>query len=75
MDHSSVWNNPIYDEILSCEITEKQIVDVLKGLKNSKYPGLDNVLNEYLKKSPLRIYTLFKKYFHSLLLIFWYYTR
>ena len=58
MDHSSLCNNPIYDDILNCEITEKEIVDALKGLKNSKYLGLENVLNEYLKKiTAQNIYT------------------
>jgi hypothetical protein len=61
IDHSSVCNNPIYNEIINGEITEKEIVDALKGLKNSKSAGLDNVLNEYLKKNPTQnIFTFLK---------------
>jgi hypothetical protein len=31
--------NPIYDETLNCEMTEKDIIYVLKWLKNSKFSG------------------------------------
>jgi hypothetical protein len=67
IDHSSVCNNPIYNEILNGEITEKEIVDALKGLKNSKSPGLDNVLNEYLKNSPSEYIHVFKNIFNLVL--------
>jgi hypothetical protein len=65
--HSSVCNNPIYNEIINGEITEKEIVDALKGLKNSKSPGLDNVLNEYLKNSPSEYILVFKNIFNLVL--------
>ena len=68
IDHSSVCNNPIYDEILNLEITEKLIVDASKGLTNSKSPGLDNVLNEYIKKNPPEnIFILIKNIFNLVL--------
>jgi hypothetical protein len=67
IDHRSVCNNPIYNEILNGEITEKEIVDALKGLKNSKSPGLHNVLNEYLKNSPSEYIHVFKNIFNLVL--------
>ena len=51
-----ICNNPIYDEILNGEITELEIIEAIKELKNSKAPGTDKILNEYLKYStPLLI--------------------
>jgi hypothetical protein len=49
-------NNPIYDEILNCEITEKEIIDALKVLKNSKSPGLENLSSEYLKIEYIHVF-------------------
>ena len=39
----------------------------LKGLKNSKSPGLHNVLNEYLKNSPSEYIHVFKNIFNLVL--------
>jgi hypothetical protein len=36
---------------LNDEITEEEVLDAIKNLKNNKSPGLDNILNEYLKNS------------------------
>jgi hypothetical protein len=52
IDLNAVCDNPLYDTLLNDEITEREILDAIKGLKNNKYPGLDSVLNEYLKNSP-----------------------
>ena len=52
IDLNAVCDNPLYDTLLNDQITEREILDAIKGLKNNKYPGLDSVLNEYLKNSP-----------------------
>jgi hypothetical protein len=52
IDLNAVCYNPLYDTLLNDEITEREIFDAIKGLKNNKSLGLDSVLNEYLKNSP-----------------------
>jgi hypothetical protein len=53
---NEICDNPVYDEILNGKITELEITEAIRELKNNKAPGTDNILNEYLKySSPLLI--------------------
>jgi hypothetical protein len=46
---NDICNNPVYDEILNGKITELEMTEAIRELKNNKAPGTDNILNEYLK--------------------------
>jgi hypothetical protein len=48
---NEICDNPVYDEILNGKITELEITEAIRELKNNKAPGTDNILNEYLKYS------------------------
>jgi hypothetical protein len=37
-----VCNDPMYNEMLNGIITEKEVLDAIKGWKNNKAPGSDN---------------------------------
>ncbi|MES9882143.1 MAG: reverse transcriptase family protein [Sedimenticola sp.] len=39
------------DEILNSKITENEIMQCAKNLKNSKSPSMDNIINEYIKST------------------------
>jgi uncharacterized protein with ACT and thioredoxin-like domain len=41
----------MYNEMLNGIITEKEVLDAIKGLKNNKAPGSDKLINEILKNS------------------------
>ena len=64
IDINVVCNNPLYDEILNGEITELEIVEAIKGLKNNKAPGSNRILNEYLKNSPPILVSIYCKLFN-----------
>ena len=64
---NAVYNNPLYDTLLNDEITEREILDAIKGLKNNKYPGLDSILNEYLKNSPPYLIRILYRLFNLVL--------
>jgi len=40
-------NDPVYNEMLNGVITEKEVLDAIKGLKNNKAPGSDKLINEF----------------------------
>ena len=64
---NEICDNPVYDEILNGKITELEITEAIRELKNNKAPGTDNILNEYLKyPSPLLI-SLYCKVFNLVL--------
>jgi hypothetical protein len=47
-----VCNDPMYNEMLNGIITEKEVLDAIKGLKNNKAPGSDKLINEFFFNSP-----------------------
>lgn len=65
--HSGEENDTIFEEsntILNREISEDELKTALRQLKNSKAPGNDKILNEYLKNSPPEIVTMYCKLFN-----------
>ena len=44
---NDMCENPIYDMIVNGPITESEIIDAIKNLKNGKATGIDNFVNEY----------------------------
>lgn len=51
IDVDVICNNEVFDEILNGEISELEIQDAIRNLKNNKVPGADKIVNEYLKYS------------------------
>ena len=64
---SEICDNPVYDEILNGKITELEITEAIRKLKNNKAPGTDNILNEYLKHSSPLLISLYCKVFNLVL--------
>ena len=48
-------------DILNSKITEDEIIFAIKNLKNSKAPGIDNIVNEYLKTHIEQISSILRK--------------
>lgn len=59
--------NPICDEILNGIISETEIKDAIKELKNNKAPGTDMILNEFLKSSLPSVVSIYCKLFNLVL--------
>ena len=64
---NEICDNPVYDEILNGKITELEITEAIRKLKNNKAPGTDNILNEYLKHSSPLLISLYCKIFNLVL--------
>ena len=47
----NICNNQIYDDILNGDITEDEVLNAIKNLKNDKAAGIDDFVNEYFKHS------------------------
>jgi hypothetical protein len=47
-DFSRIYSQNGVD-LLNSEITEDEVIKAVKNFKNSKAPGLDDIVNEYLK--------------------------
>ncbi|XP_071136947.1 uncharacterized protein [Mytilus edulis] len=62
-----IQENPIYDEILNGIITQTEVAEAIKKLKNSKAPGIDSILNEYLKNTPPEFISMYCKLFNIVL--------
>ena len=43
--------NNLDSDMLNCEISEDEILKCIKKLKNGKCPGIDDIMNEYIKVS------------------------
>ena len=67
IDLDAVFHNPLCDTLLNDELTEREILNAIKGLKNNKSPGLDSVFNEYLKNSPLCLIRILHRLFNLVL--------
>jgi hypothetical protein len=67
IDLDAVCHNPLYDILLNDELTEREILNAIKGLKNNKSPGPDSVLNEYLKNSPPYLIRILYRLFNLVL--------
>jgi hypothetical protein len=55
-----VCNDPMYSEMLNDIITEKEVLDAIKGLKN-KAPGSDKLINEFFLNSPPFLVSIYTK--------------
>lgn len=55
------------NEYLNSPITCGEIEKCIRNLKNSKSPGLDNILNEYIKNTKLLMLPLYVKLFNAVL--------
>ena len=60
-------NIPYDDSALNSSITEQEIYNAVKKLKNSKSSGDDNVKNEYLKNSLPKMMDIYVKMFNRIL--------
>ena len=49
------------------KITEEELLDAIKNLKNNKSTGLDDILNEYLKNSTAELTQIYCKIFNIVL--------
>jgi hypothetical protein len=47
----NICDNQIYDDILNGDITEDEVLNAIKNLKNGKAAGIDDFVNEYFKYS------------------------
>jgi hypothetical protein len=45
----NICDNQIYDDILNGDITEDEVLNAIKNLKNGKAAGIDDFVNEYFK--------------------------
>ena len=67
-DFSRIYSQNDVD-LLNSEITEDEVIKAAKNLKNSKAPGLDDIVNEYLKTTVTKLLpfyvTLFDLIFDS----------
>ena len=50
INNDEFCNDPMYNETLNGIITEKEVLDAIKGLENNKAPGSDKLINEFLLK-------------------------
>jgi hypothetical protein len=55
------------NEMLNGIITEKEVLDAIKGLKNNKAPSSDKLINEFFKNSPLFLVSIYTKLFNVVL--------
>ena len=55
---------PNNNYLLNEDITLEQVIQAMKKLKNGKSPGLDNILNEFLKYSPYVVKEIITKFFN-----------
>ena len=57
----------INEDMLNQPITEDELDKILRNLKNNKSPGLDEILNEYLKSSNTELCNIIVKLFNVIL--------
>ena len=59
--------NNLDSGMLNCEISEYEIMKWLKKLKNGKCPGIDEIMNEYIKVSCSTFMPIYFKLFNLIL--------
>ena len=62
-----VCNDPMYNEMLNGIITEKEVLDAIKGWKNNKAPRSDKLINDFFKNSPPFLVYIYTKLFNVVL--------
>jgi hypothetical protein len=62
-DFSRIYSQNGVD-LLNSEITEDEVIKAVKNLKNSKAPGLDDIVNEYLKTTVTKFLPYYAKLFN-----------
>jgi hypothetical protein len=62
-DFSRIYSQNDAD-LLNSEITEDEVIKAVKNLKNSKVPGLDDIVNEYLKTTVTKFLSYYVKLFN-----------
>lgn len=55
------------DEILNAPFSEQEISKCISLLKNNKSPGIDKVLNEYIKSTKTKMMPIYLKFFNLIL--------
>ena len=55
------------DNCLNAPITEEEISKCINQLANNKSPGIDNILNEFIKHTQIQFLPLYKKLFNLVL--------
>ena len=67
-DETSQDNNPIANDLpFNQAVSEVEIHRTIKRLKNGKARGTDNIINEFLKNSPIEMIRLICSYFNLIL--------
>jgi hypothetical protein len=61
-DFSRIYSQNDVD-LLNSEITEDEVIKAAENLKNSKAPGLDDIVNEYLKTTVTKFLPFYVKLF------------
>jgi hypothetical protein len=62
-----VCNDPMYNEMFNGIITEKEVLDAIKGWKNNKAPRSDKLINDFFKNSPPFLVYIYTKLFNVVL--------
>ena len=66
-ENASVTVNENVNETINSPITEDEIIKHIMSLKNNKCPGVDNILNEFLKHCPKELIPVITKFFNIIL--------
>ena len=60
------YPNIIFANELNSEISQSEILKAIKALKNNKTPGVDRVLNEYIKQTSTMFLPIYHKLFNMI---------
>ncbi len=61
---NNACDNLLYDNIINGEITEDEVSNAIKNLKNGKAAGIDDFVNEYFKYSTPALISIYCKLFN-----------
>ena len=59
--------NPGLNDIINVAFTYEEISNHIRSLKNNKSPGIDNILNEFIKHCPNELISIIVKFFNVIL--------